>query len=75
MRKFVKTLQKHQSAVVAFMDTRVTNALAEDINCIVKIVKNRSSGCRHLDAFSDMIYPAAGDLELPEQIPARFLIL
>ena len=75
MRGFVKTLRKHQSTVVAFIDIRLTNALAEDINCFVKIVENRSSGCRHLDAFSDMIYLAAGDLDLPEQIPARFLTL
>ena len=62
MRKFVRTLRKHQSAVVAFIDTRVTNAIAEGINRIVKIVKNRASGYRHLDAFSDMIFLAVGDL-------------
>ncbi|MDZ7791498.1 MAG: ISL3 family transposase [Xanthomonadales bacterium] len=75
MRKFVRTLRKHQSAVVAFIDTRVTNAIAEGINRIVKIVKNRASGYRHLDAFSDMIFLAVGDLDLPEQIPARFRTL
>lgn len=43
MRKFVLTLRKHQKAVVAFIDTRVTNAVAEGINRIVKIIKNRAS--------------------------------
>ncbi|NBD95517.1 MAG: ISL3 family transposase [Gammaproteobacteria bacterium] len=75
MRNFVRTLRKNQKAVVAFIDTRVTNAIAEGINRIVRIIKNRASGYRHLEAFSDMIYLAAGDLDLPEQIPARFRTL
>jgi len=75
MRQFVRTLRRHQQAVVAFIDTRVTNAIAEGINRIVRIVKNRASGYRHLDAFSDMIYLAVGDVDLPEQIPARFRTL
>ena len=75
MRKLVNTLRKHQTAVVAFIDSRVTNAIAEGINHIVKIVKNRASGYRHPDAFSNMIYLAVGDLDLPEQIPARFRTL
>ena len=75
MRKFVKTLRRHQQAVVAFIDTGVTNAIAEGLNRIVKIVKNRASGYRNLDAFSDLIYLTIGDLDLPEQIPARFRTL
>ena len=75
MRKFVHTLRRHQQAVVAFIDTQVTNAIAEGINRIVRMVNNRASGYRHLDAFSDMIYLAAGDLDLPEQIPGRFRTL
>jgi transposase len=75
MRKFVHTLRKHQHAVVAFIDTRVTNAIAEGINRIVRMVNNRASGYRNLEAFSDMIYLAAGDLDLPEQIPQRFRTL
>lgn len=75
MRKFVNTLRKHQDAVVAFIGTRITNAIAEGLNRIVKIIKNRASGYRHLDAFSDMIYLTVGDLDLPAQIPARFRTL
>ena len=75
IRKFVHTLRKHQQAVVAFIETGVTNAIAEGINRIVKIVKNRASGYRHLHAFSDIIYLAVGDLNLPAQIPARFRTL
>ena len=63
LRKFVHTLRRHQDAVLAFIGTRVTNAIAEGLNRIVKIVKNRASGFRHLDAFSDMIYLTVGGLD------------
>ena len=75
LRKFVHTLRRHQDAVLAFIGTRVTNAIAEGLNRIVKIVKNRASGFRHLDAFSDIIYLTVGDIDLPGQIPARFRTL
>ncbi len=75
MRKFVTTLRKNQDAVVAFIQTGVTNAIAEGLNRIVKIVKNRASGYHNLEAFSDMIHLTVGDLDLPAQIPARFRTL
>ncbi len=74
MKKFVGTLRKHYSGM-AFIDTRLTNAVSEALNRIVKIVKNRASGFRTLNAFTDMIYLVAGDLDIPAQIPARFRTL
>lgn len=71
MRKFVRTLRKHQNAVLAFIDTGLTNAIAEGLKRIVKIVNNRASGYRNLEAFTDRIYLTVGDLDLPVQIPAR----
>ena len=50
----------------------MTNAVAEGINRIVKIVKNRASGFRHLQPFADMIYLTVGDLDIPAQIPGKF---
>ena len=44
-------------------------------NGTVQIVKNRASGFRTLDAFSDMICLTVGDLNIPEQIPKRFRTL
>ena len=75
MKKFVGTLRKHYTGILAFIDTRLTNAVSEGLNRIVKIVKNRASGFRTLDAFTDMIYLVAGDLDIPTQIPARFRTL
>jgi transposase len=50
MRRFVGTRRKHYDGVLAFIETRLTNAIGEGLNRIVKIVKNRASGFRNLDA-------------------------
>ena len=70
LRRFVPTAPRHQAGILAFVETRVTNAVAEGLNRIVKIVKNRASGFRHLQPFADMIYLTVGDLDIPAQIPA-----
>ena len=75
LRKFVNTLRQHYDGVLAFIGSRLTNAAAEGLNRIVKIVKNRASGFRNLDAFTDMIFLAVGDVDIPAQIPARFRTL
>lgn len=75
IKDFVKTIKKHRDRLVPFVENRLTNAIAEGLNRIIKIVKNRASGFRTLDAFSDMIYLTVGDVNIPEQIPARFRTL
>ena len=72
LRKFVATARRNQAGILAFVETGVTNAVAEGINRIVKIVKNRASGFRHLQPFADMIYLTVGDLDIPAQIPGKF---
>ena len=72
LRRFVATARRHQAGILAFVETRVTNAVAEGLNRIVKIVKNRASGFRHLQPFADMIYLTVGDLDIPAQIPGKF---
>jgi len=75
MKKFVRTLRKHYEGVMAFIGTRLTNAVGEGLNRIVKIVKNRASGFRTLNAFTDMIFLTVGDVDIPAQIPAKFRTL
>jgi transposase len=72
MKSFVKTIQKHKHRLLPFVESRLTNAIAEGLNRIIKIVKNRASGFRTLDAFSDMIFLTVGDVDIPGQIPAKF---
>lgn len=75
LRTFVHTLRKHFWGVLAFITTRLTNAIAEGLNRIIRIVKNRASGFRTLDAFSDMIFLTVGDIDIPAHIPASFRTL
>ena len=56
VRTFVGTLRTHLKHIMAFIDRHLTNAVGEGLNRIIKIVKNRASGYRHLDHFADMIY-------------------
>lgn len=72
VRKFVKTLRNHIENILTFLETRLTNAVAEGINRLIKIVKNRASGFANLECFSDMIFLTVGDMDIPAQIPKRF---
>jgi transposase len=75
LKKFAGTLRKHYDGVMEFIGTRLTNAVGEELNLIVKIVKNRASGFLTLDAFIDMIFLVVGDLDIPAQIPTKFRTL
>jgi len=72
IRKFVQTIRNHITHILPFIKTRLTNAKAEGINRIIKIIKNRASGFRSLSAFTDMIFLALGDLDIPAQISPEF---
>jgi hypothetical protein len=72
MRKFVDTLREHQSHILSFLETGITNAKGEGINRVLQMVKQRASGFLNLDGFSDLIYLVTGDLDIPAQIPVRF---
>ncbi len=72
IKTFVTTIRKHKHRLLPFIETHLTNAVSEGINRIIKIVKNRASGFRNLDAFKDLIYLTIGDVNIPEQIPSKF---
>jgi len=72
MREFAMMLRRHAEHILPFVKTRLTNAMAEGINRVIKIVKNRASGFANLEAFTDMIFLTVGDLNLPAQIPQVF---
>jgi transposase len=72
IRKFVFTVRKQIDRILPFIGSRLTNAIAEGLNRIIKIVKNRASGFPTLDAFTDMIFLTVGDVNIPAQIPVNF---
>lgn len=72
IRKFVSTLRKHLENIITFIPSRLTNATAEGLNRIIRIIKNRASGFRTVQAFIDLIYLTIGDVDIPAQIPLKF---
>jgi len=75
LRTFVGTLRNHYDHIMAFIQRPLTNAVGEGLNRIIKIVKNRASGYRNLDSFTDMIYLVVGDLDIPAHIPSKLRTL
>ena len=71
IRKFVQTLRKHQANIITFIGCRLTNAVSEGINRIIKIIKNRASGFRSVGAFVDLIFLTIGDVDIPARITAK----
>ena len=75
IRDFVKMLRKQMHRIITFAESKLTNAMAEGLNRIIRIVKNRASGFRSLPAFTDIILLTVGDLDIPAQIPSKFRTL
>ncbi len=68
LKKFARTLENHWDGVMASVGG-ITNAVAEGLNRVIRMTKNRASGYRSTDNFANMIYLIIGDLDLPGQIP------
>lgn len=75
LREFAYMLRRHAHRIIPFVKTKLTNAISEGINRVIKIVKNRASGFANLPSFTDMIFLTVGDLDLPAQIPLEFRTL
>lgn len=75
LRAFVGTLKNHFDNIITFIQRPLTNAVAEGINRIIKIVKNRASGFRSLESFADLIFLTVGDVKIPAQIPSTLRTL
>ena len=72
MKKFALMMRKHQSNIITFIDRSLSNAVGEGLNRIIKIVKNRASGFRNLQSFTNMIFLTVGDVDIPAKIPLKF---
>jgi transposase len=70
LRRFALTLRSYQTHVLAFVQCHLTNAVAEGLNRIIRLVKNRASGFRNLDSFADLILLTVGDLNILDHIPS-----
>ena len=63
-RKLSKTLKDHWKGILAFMETRLTNAAMEAVNGILQIAKRMARGFRNFHYFRIAAYLKAGGLHL-----------
>ena len=75
MKDFALMLRRHAAHIIPYVKTKLTHAMSEGINRVIKIVKNRASGFANLEAFTGMIFLTVGDLNLPAQISQDFRIV
>jgi len=69
MKKVSRTIREHWDGVVAYLHTRVNNAVAEAINGIIQTVKPKSRGFRTVEYFVAMIYLVASRLKF-DRVPS-----
>lgn len=72
MREFAQMVRRHANNILAFIEPKLTNAIAEGINRLIRMIKNRASGFRTLEAFEDMIMLTVGNVDIPNCIPSKF---
>lgn len=63
-RKLAKTIKTHWSGILAFMETRLTNAAMEAVNGILQLAKRLARGFRNFHYFRIIAYLKAGGLQL-----------
>jgi len=63
-RKLSKTLKAHLQGVLAFMETRLTNAAMEAVNGLIQLAKRIARGFRNFHYFRISAYLKAGGLTL-----------
>jgi len=70
-RSLAQSLRLHWDGVVAFMQTRITNAAIEAINGILQLAKRMARGFRSFDNFRTIALLKAGklSLSLPSLLP------
>ena len=70
-RKLARTIKQHLDGILAFMETRLTNAAIEAVNGILQMAKRMARGFRNFHYFRLAAYLKAGHLNLydPQNSP------
>jgi transposase len=63
-RKLARTIKDHFEGIVAFMETRLTNAAIEAVNGILQMAKRMARGFRNFHYFRIAAYLKAGHLNI-----------
>lgn len=73
MIKVAKSVKAHWDGIVAYLETRLTNAAAEAINGIIQTAKRKARGFRSFEYFRTIIYLVGSKLkfDLPPPVPCH----
>jgi transposase len=63
-RKLARTIKNHLEGIMAFMETRLTNAAIEAVNGILQMAKRMARGFRNFQYFRIAAYLKAGHLNI-----------
>jgi len=72
MIKVAKSIKAHWDGIVAYLETRLTNAGAEAVNGIIQTAKRKARGFRSFEYFQTIIYLIGSKLtfDLPLSVPS-----
>lgn len=70
-RKLSRTLKEHFHGILAYLDTRLTNAAIEAVNGLLQMAKRIARGFRNFHYFRIAAYLKAGrlNLQIPQPLP------
>lgn len=70
-KKLGRTLKEHFQGILAFMETRLTNAAMEAINGVLQLAKRAARGFRNIEYFRIAAYLKLGglDIKVPQILP------
>ena len=69
MIKVAKSVKAHWEGIVAYVETRLTNAAAEALNGIIQTAKRKARGFRSFEYFRTIIYLVGSKLKFDLPIP------
>ena len=64
MKALARTMEKHRDGILAWFDSRISNALIEGINSLVQAAKAKARGYRNKETLKAVTYMVAGKLDL-----------
>jgi transposase len=73
MIKVAKSIKAHWDGIVAYLETRLTNAGAEAVNGIIQTAKRKARGFRSFEYFQTIIYLIGSKLKFDLPIPVPSL--
>lgn len=68
--RLAKTIKQHKDGILAYVETGLSNGVAEGINNKIRSIIRRAYGFRNLEAFKAMIFLCCGGLEFTPPLPA-----